>query len=178
MLRGIVLAMSLAAMASGAAAQDPRNPVIAPFGKIAPAPGAAMQPDPKLDYRVVFEISKASPASDKPNPSLEKVARFINLLAAGSVKPENRHVLAIVHGPATELVLDHDAFRARHKRDNPNIALIEALARAGVEVHVCAQALAGQKIARDEVSPAVVIDLSALTTLTTLELKGWSVMSD
>lgn len=94
------------------------------------------------------------------------------------MKPENRHVLAIVHGPATELVLDHDAFRARHKRDNPNIALIEALARAGVEVHVCAQALAGQKIARDEVSPAVVIDLSALTTLTTLELKGWSVMSD
>lgn len=178
MIKMLMFAMALAPVGTEAMAQDPSNPIIAPYGKIAPAPNAAMQPDPKLDYRVVFSISKAPPAPDKPNSSLERVARFVNLLAAGGVKPENRHIIAVVHGPATELVLHHSAFRAKHKIDNPNLALIEALGRAGVEVHVCAQALAGQKIRSSDVSPLVVTDLSALTTLTTLQLKGWSVMTD
>lgn len=173
-----MLAMAMASAGTEVMAQAPRNPVIAPYGKIMPAPNAAMQPDPKLDYRVVFSISRAPPAPGKLNSSVERVARFVNLLAAGGVKPENRHIIAVVHGPATELVLDHRAFRARHRVENPNIALIEALGRAGVEVHVCAQALAGQKIASSDVSPLVVTDLSALTTLTTLQLKGWSVMTD
>lgn len=178
MIRALIFATSLAAIGTDAVAQSPLNPVITPYGKIAPAPTAAMQPDPALDYRVVFSISKGSPAPDKLNPRLERVARYLNLLAAGGVKPENRHVIAVVHGPATQLVLNHRAFRAKHKSDNPNIALIEALRRAGVEVHVCAQALAGQNIASSDVSPLVVTDLSALTTLTTLQLKGWSVMTD
>ena len=74
MLRMLMFAVSLAAMGTEAAAQAPGNPVITPYGKIAPAPNAAMQPDPELDYRVVFSISKAPPAPDKLNPSLEKVA--------------------------------------------------------------------------------------------------------
>lgn len=178
MIKMLILAVSLAAVATGAVAQAPGNPVITPYGKIVPAPNAAMQPDPELDYRVVFSISKASPAPGKLNPSLERVARYVNLLAAGGVKPEKRHIIAIVHGPATELVLNRRAFRARHKLDNPNIPLIEALGRAGVEVHVCAQALAGKKIPAGDVSPLVVTDLSALTTLTTLQLKGWSAITD
>lgn len=178
MIKMLMVAIALAAFGAEAMAKDPTNPVIAPYGKIAPAPNAAAQPDPKLDYRVAFDISKAPTAPDKPNSSLDRVARFVNLLAAGGVKLENRHIIAVVHGPATELVLTHGAFRAKHNIDNPNIALIEALGRAGVEVHVCAQALAGQKIDSGDVSPLVVTDLSALTTLTTLQLKGWSVMTD
>lgn len=178
MIQALLFAMALTTAGAEATAPNSSNPVIAPYGKIAPAPNAAMQPDPKLDYRVVFNISRAAPAPDKHNPSLERVARYVNLLAAGGVKPTNRHVLAVIHGPATELVLNHRAFRAKHKIDNPNIALIEALARAGVEVHVCAQALAGQKIGSGDVASPVVTDLSALTTLTTLQLKGWSVMAD
>lgn len=178
MIRTLIFATLLAAMGTQAFAQSPINPVITPYGKIAPAPTAAMQPDLALDYRVVFSITKAPPAPDKLNPSLERVARYLNLLAAGGVKPANRHVIAVVHGPATQLVLNHRAFRAKHGIDNPNITLIEALRRAGVEVHVCAQALAGQKITSSDMSPLVVTDLSALTTLTTLQLKGWSVMTD
>jgi len=84
MIKLSVLAMALAAAAAAAAAaavgteamaKDQYNPVIAPYGRIAPAPNAAMQPDPKLDYRVAFSISRAAPAPDKPNSSLERVAR-------------------------------------------------------------------------------------------------------
>jgi intracellular sulfur oxidation DsrE/DsrF family protein len=161
-----------------AMARDAANPQIAGFGKIVRLPHAAMQPDRELDYRVAFNISKAAAQPDQVNPGLEKVARYINLLAASGVHPKKGSILAVVHGPATELVLNQGAFRRKHGTGNPNIPLIEALAEAGVEVHVCGQALAGQKIAHSEVFSGVTIDLSALVTLTTLQLKGWSVVSD
>jgi intracellular sulfur oxidation DsrE/DsrF family protein len=76
-----------------------------------------------------------------------------------------------------------DAFRieplsAAYGASNPNIALIEALTKAGIEVHVCGQALASQRIAQADVLSDVTIDFSALVTLTTLQLKGWSVVAD
>lgn len=178
MRKTIVVLSLLAAAGSEAMAQSPENPLIAPYGKIAPAPDAAKQPDPAINYRVAFSIAKPSPEPGKVNPSLDKVARYLNLLASAKVTPKKGNIIAVVHGPATDLVLDHRAFRAKHGVDNPNLALINALARAGAEVHVCAQALAGQKIPRSDVASSVTVDLSALTTLTTLQLKGWSVMSD
>lgn len=174
----LILGAGMLAMGTGAIAQNASHPAIAQFGKIRPAPEAAMQPDPALDYRVVFNVTKAATGNKNVNPSLDKVARYLNLLAAGKVTPKRGNVIAVVHGPATELVLSDEAFRAKHGTNNPNLPLIAALREAGAEVHVCSQALAGQKITNDQVSPLVVIDLSALTTLTTLQLKGWSVMND
>lgn len=178
MLKLIAIFALLVTTGSKVTAQSSYNPVIAPFGRIAPAPDAAMQPDRALDYRVVFSITKAAAEPSKVNPGLDKVARYLNLLASAKVNPKRGNIIAIVHGPATDLVLDHPAYRAKHGLENPNIALIDALARAGAQVHVCSQALAGQKIPAGDVSPLVTIDLSALTTLTTLQLKGWSVMTD
>lgn len=36
----------------------------------------------------------------------------------------------------------------------------------------------GQKIERSSLLPGVLVDLSALVTLTTLQLKGWAVVTD
>jgi len=178
MRKSIAVLCLLAAAGSEAMALSPQNPLIAPYGKIVPAPEAAMQPDATVDYRVAFSITKAVPEPSKVNPGLDKVARYLNLLASAKVTPKKGNIIAVIHGPATELVLGHRAFRAKHRIDNPNLELIEALARAGVEVHVCSQALAGQKIDRTDVASSVTVDLAALTTLTTLQLKGWSVMTD
>lgn len=178
MIFKLTLAAALLATATTAMAQDAHNPVVAKFGRINPAPDAAMQPDPSLDYRVAFNVTKAPSDPKMVNPSLDKVARYLNLLAAGKVSPKPGNILAVVHGPATELVLSHKAYRAKHGMDNPNLALVEALRKAGAEVHVCSQALAGQRIAKADVASLVTVDLSALTTLTTLQMKGWSVMND
>ena len=171
----LVLAMML--MGAPAMAQPTASP-IPNFGKITSLPNAAMQPDPKVDYRVAFNITKAAARPDQVNPSLEKVARYINLLAAGGVHPSKGNVVAVVHGPATDVALKNNAFQRKHGGRNPNIPLIEALGKAGVEVHVCGQALASQQIPQADVFKGVTVDLSALVTLTTLQQKGWSVISD
>src|SRR3546814_20356266 len=85
----------------------------------------AEMPDPALRYRVVFSITEAAPAGEV-NHSLEKVARYLNLLAAGGVVPNVGDIVAVVHGPATPIVANKPA--------NPNLTLIAALQEAGVTV--------------------------------------------
>src|SRR3546814_5937961 len=88
-------------------------------------------PDSSLRYRVVFSINEAAPAGEV-NRSLEKVACYLNLLAAGGIRPDAGDIVAVVHGPATPIVAINP--------DNPNLALIAALQEAGVTVAICSQA--------------------------------------
>ncbi|WEK42457.1 MAG: DsrE family protein [Candidatus Sphingomonas colombiensis] len=181
MYRNLWLAASLAlCMSSGSAmAADPQHPVLPNYGTIVPMPDAKERPDPSLRYRVLFEITKGAPTPDRLNPSLEKVARFLNLLGADGVRPAPGDVVVIVHGPATSLVMTDAAYAERNKVDkNPNLPLIDALRGAGVSVRVCSQALAGNHIAPAQVADKIEIDVSALTTLAALQLRGWALIPD
>ena len=170
-----VAALALAAVAS---AQDRVFPVIQGYGGVRPSPTADNRPDPKLDYKVVFNITKATPGG-AGNVSLSKVARFLNLLGEDNIRPAPGKVVAIVQHEATPIVLSDAAF-AKHfpGRTNPDKDLIARLKAAGAQVHVCAQALAGQGYDPSEVSPDVVVDDSALTTLANLQLKGYALIPD
>ena len=179
-MRKLPLLIGLAGLfiPAGAFAQDARHPVIPGYGAITPMPDAANMPDKALAYRALFNITKGPSGPGKVNPSLDKVARFINLLGSGGVRAGEGNLVAIVHGAATPLVLSDAAYRAKYGPANPNIPLIAALRRAGAEVHVCSQALAGHKIKRGELNPDIIVDLSAMTTLSTLQLKGWALIPD
>ncbi|MGN6374595.1 MAG: DsrE family protein [Sphingomonas sp.] len=173
------LFLPVALLAAPATAAPQATPVIAGHGAIHPVPNAANRPDPGLDYKVVFSVTTAAPAPDKANPGLEKVARLLNLLGDGGVPAGHRHVVPIVHGAATLLVLSGKAYGARFNgAANPDADLLAKLKAAGAPVHVCAQALAGFGIADDQVDPNVVIDDSALTTMATLQLKGYALIAD
>lgn len=176
LLLGAVMTIS---RTSHAATSTPMFPVIPQFGGIFPMPTAAERPDPKLHYRVIFNITKPATLPDKLNPSLEKVARLVNLLGADGVRPAAGDIVAIVQGPATPVILKNAAYRARTKAEkNPNLALITALKKAGVSVRVCSQAMIGNGITPDQVSPDVIVDDSALTTLTNLQLRGYALIPD
>lgn len=154
-------------------------PVIPQFGGIVSVPDAAEQPDPKLRYRVVFNITKSAASPDKINPSLEKVARFVNLLGADKVRPVAGDIVAIIHGAATPLILQNAPYTARTKAaENPNVALIIALQKAGISVQVCGQAMNGNGFTSEDAIPGVVIDDSALITLANLQLRGYALIPD
>lgn len=167
-----------AASVAQAAERQPSPPVVPGFGKMSPVADAANLPDGSIRYRVIFGIAKAAETPAKVNPSLDKVARFLNLLGSEGIRPARNDVVVILHGPAAAAVLGDEAYRARHGVDNPNLPLIRALRRAGVTIHVCGQALIAQGIARSAVSADVITDLSALTTIATLQLKGWVLMPE
>jgi intracellular sulfur oxidation DsrE/DsrF family protein len=175
----VVAAPALFFAQSADAGQDRANPVIAPYGKITPADNAAMRPESTLRYRVVFSVTKAGPDADKPNPSLDKVARMVNLLGAYGIQPQKGDIVAVVHGAATPIVATDAVYAAKTKvQRNPNLDLIAKLRAAGVVVSVCSQALHGNDIEPKDVAPGVEVDVSAMTTLATLQLKGWALMPD
>ena len=176
----IAVAGFLSVMSSvGAAATTPGQSVISGYGAITPVEGAAERPDRSLRYRVLFSVTKAAASPDKVNPSLEKVARFLNLLGADRVRPGTGDVVVIVHGPATPIVTQDAAYANKTGNAvNPSLPLIAALKRAGVSVRVCSQALVGNKIDRTMVEKGIEVDVSALTTLATLQLRGWALIPD
>ena len=177
-LSALGIAAAILSLSIPAAAQDARHPAIAGYGAIVPLEEAANRPAPGDDMRVLFEITSDARTAEGLNRSLDRVARYLNLLASAGVTPSAGDVKIVIHGPATPMVLRDAAYRERFDAANPDMQLIAALARAGVEFHVCGQALAGHRIAPDAVDPAIQTDLSALTTLVLLQSQGWPVIAD
>ncbi len=152
-------------------------PLITGYGEVTPIENAGERPDPALNYKVVLNSTKGG-SDTMPVPFLDKAAKVANLLAQSGVPAEHRHIVVIVQAAATFGVLNEAALKARGMAKNPNAELIAKLNAAGVSVRVCGQSLAAARIARSEVLPGVQIDLSALTTVGALQLKGYSLLVD
>jgi intracellular sulfur oxidation DsrE/DsrF family protein len=70
--------------------------------------------------------------------------------------------------------MNSDEFKSRYNgQDNPNIALIQAMKKAGVDFRVCGQALLGKKIDPKMVLPEIQVDLWAMTTILNLQTRGY-----
>lgn len=174
----LALSIGLGVMPSTLSAQT-SAPRVAGYGAIAPLTGDETRAEPGLRYRLVFNVTKAAAASDKVNPSLDKVARLLNLLDRDSIRPALGDIVIIVHGAATPIVANSTAYAAKTRAaSNPNLELIEKLREAGVTVAVCSQALHANRISVKELAPGIRIDLSAMTTLTALQLRGWALIPD
>ena len=174
-----VAALVTIAAASPSFAQQHRAPAVESFGASFPTEGALERPDPALRYRVVFPVTKASADPAKPNASLERVARFLNLLAADGVHVKPGDIVAILYGPATQIITNDAVYAAQTKvPNNPNIALITKLRAAGVVVAVCGQALRAHKYEGKDVAPGVRVDVSAMTTMANLQLRGWALLPE
>ena len=183
-MRGIssLMAATLLAVSTAAAADEPATgdfwttPTIAGFGRMHPLPHAAYQPDPAKTYRIIFSLSKAGTKPDEVSPSLDRVARTVNLYVASGVPLSHLKFVAVASGDATGIVLDDAHYKTTFGVSNPNLPLIAALRHAGVDVAVCGQAVAEHKFEYEWVDSAVTVALSALTTITTLEERGYHLM--
>lgn len=82
----------------------------------------------------------------------------------------------VVHGPAAQYVLNNEEYRKKFNTDNPNIPLLKELQEAGVRLLVCGQSLNKRGISPEAVTPEVKPALSAMTTLTTYQLKGYALL--
>jgi intracellular sulfur oxidation DsrE/DsrF family protein len=178
---GLAAAALLAAVAlaprTSFAEPPPAPPLIAGYGRTVAVENAGERPDPALDYKLVMNVTEAGP-DNAPAPALDTAARLVNLLAQSGVPAAHRHIVLVLHGPATLAVLNEAGLKARGQSANPSAPLITKLTEAGVSVRVCGQALAAAKVARSEVLPQVQVDLSAVTTLATLQMRGYALLPD
>ncbi len=149
-------------------------PVIKDYGRMEPLPNAAFQPDKLIRYRVLFDITKASESVDRVNPGLDRVARFLNVMAASGILPKDMDLAAVIHGQATPSVLKNEVYKDRFKKDNPNEKIIQRLQEAGVKLYVCGQTLADDGFKEKWVNEQIAIAVSALVVVPTYQLKGYA----
>jgi intracellular sulfur oxidation DsrE/DsrF family protein len=168
-----VLAALIGLSGSVFAQSDQTLPI--PGGEVAKdLPGAKELPDPNMMYKVVFDIATAAPKVDDVNPGLTAVVRYVNTLAKNGVPADHRKIAVVFHRGGTDIVMNNETFKARNQgRDNPNIALIQSMNKAGVDFRVCGQAVLARKIDPKTVMPEIEVDLWALTTLVNLQLRGY-----
>ncbi len=152
-------------------------PVIKGYGPVHPLVDAAVQPDKSLEYKILFDVTKASKYKNKVNPALDHIARLINVYASAGMMPDKMKLVAVIHGPATPVVLNNEAFKSKFGIDNPNIELINDLKKNGVVFYVCGQALADNKYKNEWINKDITVALSALTVVPTYQLKGYALMA-
>jgi intracellular sulfur oxidation DsrE/DsrF family protein len=148
-----------------------------PIPNVDPAkdvPGAKGMPDPKLTYKVLFDMTAAPAKASDVNPMLQTAARYLNTLAKAGVPADHRKLAIIIHQGGTPAVLKNAEYKTRNNgTDNPNIPIMQALAKAGVELHVCGQGVLSNKIEPRDIQPEVQLDLWALTTIVDYGQRGY-----
>ena len=137
-------------------------------------PNEHEMPDPSLTYKIVFDIGKASPKIDDVNPGLIAISRYYNTLAKGGVPADHRKFVVVFHQEGTEYALNNAAYKAiKDGHDNPNIPLMRSMKQAGIDFRVCGQGVIAKKIDVATIQPEVQVDQWAMTTITTLQLRGY-----
>jgi intracellular sulfur oxidation DsrE/DsrF family protein len=165
-----ILLAGLIGLTGVAMAQDLPIPGVEPAKD---QPGAHEYPDPKLTYKIVFDLAQGPDSPDKVNPDLRGVAEFINTLAKYNVPASHRIIAVVFHQKGTPAILMNDEYRKRYNTDNPNIQLIQAMKKAGVDFRVCGQAVLGMKIDPKTIQPEIQLDLWAGMTIPNLMMRGY-----
>lgn len=168
----VALALNLFATAVSSA-EVPPVPSQGVFSADLEAP--VQTPNPKLNYKVVFEVTDAAKNPGDANPGLVRAAMYVNTLAKYGVPKANRHVAVVVSGPATDAVANAATFGAKNAGvANPNLTLIDELHAAGVALYVCGYAMKMHKLTTADLAPHIQASLAATTTLLNLQTEGYA----
>jgi intracellular sulfur oxidation DsrE/DsrF family protein len=157
-----------------------QHPLIQGHGGFVAVPGAAEPP--AKGAKAVLDITSDETAGGVVK-GLDRAALICNQYAHAGVGPDKGMKMAIIlHGPATKAALTHDAY-VKHSssyaahlatKGNPNLKLLERLNDAGVEIYVCAQALAHRGYSTEEVAPVVTVAVSAATVNINKQAAGYA----
>jgi intracellular sulfur oxidation DsrE/DsrF family protein len=152
------------------------NPVIKGFGTIGDAPMAAEKPDPNMVYNIVVDVATGDEDKSQVFFALNNLARLMNLHVMGGVPPEQLNVVVAIHGSAIWSVMNDQAYTKRYGIANPHSPLFEELLAQGVKIAVCSQSMFKRKIMPEGLAPGLEMATSALSVLTTYQLKGYALL--
>lgn len=181
--RFFIFALAALLPAMSANAQAPTTPDIPEFstpaipgyGKMAVLEDAIVQPDPELQYKLVYSVG-----SDKMrkgvSDSVWSVARMVNQLHAGGVPEENIDIVVVFYGPGIGAALDNETHQSKYGESNPNLDLMKMLAGKGVTFYACGQTLTTNGWSAENINSYTQLASSALMVLANYQLKGYALM--
>lgn len=151
--------------------------VIPEYGKTFVVEDPGFKTDTKSKLKVVFDVNRSfNPV--ETNQLIETAARFLNMHEKAGVNPANMKVAVVLHGSAVNDVLKNEYYEEIHPEiaANPNLPLIEALTRQGVDVIICGQSAAFHKVSKQKINKNVIYSLSAMTALVQLQNDGYQLI--
>ena len=156
--------------------QTPQYPIVKGFGGIYEIPDATERPDGTLEYKILVDLTSASEDPKQISRFVDNVARLMNLHGLAGVTKDRIKVKVVLHGGGIFSVLNDENYQKRYEVNNPNLAVFTALEEAGAEILVCGQSLIARKLKTSDLWPGVTIAHSALTTITTYAMQGYTVL--
>ena len=156
-------------------AQEWETPIIKGYGEVKYFDQAASQLNKQLEYKLIFDI-KSNQVKNGVNKGLWTIARTLNLFELSGIPSKKIELVASIHGEATFITLNNNAYRDKFGRDNPNLNLIKQLKENRVELYVCSQATASRKINNRDLNINVIPALSGIAVLANHLLQGFTLM--
>jgi intracellular sulfur oxidation DsrE/DsrF family protein len=149
-------------------------PLVRGYGGVRPRPDLPASLSSGTEYRILVDVVHGDSNHAQVTSSLVRLARLVNLMAYAGVPRDHVHIAAVIEDMAGYAVLTNEAYRKQFNVDNPNLTLLHELKSSGVELMVCAQALAENSWPDTDVSPDVTVTLSALTDFVVYGQRGYS----
>jgi len=143
--------------------------VISNFGKTYNVSSIDFKTDTKSELKAVFDIGRTFKDSSKVSPLINTAARYLNMHVTAGVSFQNLKVAMVIHGSASDDILNNKEYQQKYGIDNPNLPLLEALSAKGAQIILCGQTAAYRNISKNEIAPQVHIALSAMTALVQLQ---------
>src|SRR5205809_1603382 len=125
---------------------EPASPVVPEADGYVAIPNVAKAPSKKIVYRAVWDAKQGADAADHILPALNMAGSELNALGATGVPLANAKFVVVFHGAAMDGILDDAHYRAKFGVPNPNLNVLAAMKKAGVELYVCGQYMAFAKV--------------------------------
>lgn len=170
----IILLFGLLSVFNCWAANEPftDGPLIFGFGKHA-AVQQDLLPGKDMQFKVVFDVgSTADPK--KLNKRFDSLARFLNMHVANGIAPEHIQLALVIHGKASNDVLNEIAYQKKFAVGNPNHELLQSLLKHKVRIMLCGQSATYHQVQNADMIPGVQMALSAMTAHAILASEGYS----
>lgn len=156
-------------------AQEWETPIIKGYGEVKYFDQAASQLNKQLEYKLIFDI-KSNQVKNGVNKGLWIIARTLNLFELSGIPSKKIEIVASIHGEATFITLNSNAYQDKFGRDNPNSNIIQQLNDSGVKLYVCSQATSSRNINNDDLNINVIPALSGIAVLSNHLLQGFTLM--
>ena len=149
------------------------GPVISEYGKVWRVQDQDYPLVKNFEYKAVFDVMNSPESHEMVNPSIETVARYLNMHAQNGIAAYNLKAALVIHNKASKDIMNDKAYEARYGKVNPNRELIEQLIQSGVDVIFCGQSSLSRNIPRENMIPDVKLSLSAMSALIQFQESGY-----
>ena len=159
-----------------AAQSKAKGPAVKNYGPTFPVENPDFVLDTSQTLKVVFDVYNTPEDPSRVSPSIETMARFLNMHVEAGMPLSNLKVACVIHNRASKDAMDNTSYKEKYGVNNPNIPLMEELTAAGAEIYMCGQSIYARGYDRDKLAEPVQVALSAMTVFLSLRQKGYQLI--